>query len=376
MTRTKTKKPSLFVRAVTFPYRQAVRLYRWLGEKIYWKITTQTMLIYLSIYVPLTVISAFLMDFFIRQNPEAAHQLIFILIPIGATVLGVLGHVFTGGMMRPVRRMTNTVKSISAGSLSTRIDLKHAQDELKELGDVINRMLEDLESTFHAQDAFVGDVSHELKTPLAVLNGRAELLLRWGAGDPYVLQESAEAIRQQVDYMTKMIASMLILARAGMPTKREEFYINDLVEEVVAYAREQTKVHAVRLGEMQAFTVTSDRSMMEQLFRNLVENAVKYTPPGGSVTVSCVKREDGCPCVSITDTGVGISAEDLPHVFERFYRADKARTHGSSGGLGLGLPIAKKLTEALGGEIVLTSTLGQGTAATVLLPPAPDDGQG
>ncbi|MDR3318271.1 MAG: HAMP domain-containing histidine kinase [Clostridiales bacterium] len=308
-------------------------------------------------------------DMSARLNAVMSTQvLVFMAVPISLLLLGALGIAFSGEIMKPVRKITNTTKSITRETLSTRIDTSESQDEIRELAEVLNGMLANLEASFSAQDRFVSDASHELRTPLAVLAGYAQLLSRWGAADPSVLKESVDAINGEVDSMKSLIDRLLFLTRVshGQPM-RDDFFLNELVEEVV----KETELacagsHNVRMAEMEAFNLIADRNMLKQLIRILTENALKYTPSGGSVSFSCFRKEEQA-CVVIADTGIGIGHEDLPHVFERFYRADKVRTR-EGGGSGLGLSIAKKIIDAHGGEIVIESEPGEGTSAIILFP--------
>ena len=296
-----------------------------------------------------------------------AQVLAYLLVPITLLLLGATGMAFSGGIMRPVRKITETTKKITRETLSTRLDEKQSQEELRELAVVLNAMLENLEQTFTAQDRFVSDAAHELRTPLAVIKGYSQLLSRWGSEDRAILKESLEAIDGETDSMNSLIERLLFLTRSTLAApQKEDFFINELVEEVYRETALSDKgVHILSYGEMEAFNILANKAMLKQLIRILTENALKYTPAGGEVTFSCFKKDNNA-CVAIADGGIGIAEEDLPHIFERFYRADKARIR--EGGTGLGLSIAKKIIDAHGGEIVIESEAGKGTTAIILCP--------
>jgi signal transduction histidine kinase len=360
-----TKKKNKFVRGLLFVPKKVGGFFPWLVKKIRIKISTKTMLIYGGVYLVIGLTWAGL-TYALIDAPAAAVWA-FVGVPVTLGLLCALGFVFSGGLLKPVRKITEATKKNTRETLSTRLDIKQSQDELRELTNVLNSMLENLEQTVTAQDRFVSDAAHELRTPLTILKGYTQVLLRWGSENPEVLRESLQIINNETDSMNSLIERLLILtkSRAYAPQKND-FFINELVEDVQKeFSLADNGLHKLIFGRMEAFNILADKGMIKQLLRILTENALKYTPDGGTVTFSCYREGDKA-CVVISDDGIGINEEDLPFVFERFYRSDKARVR--EGGAGLGLSIAKKIIDAHGGEIIIESEHNKGTSATIYCP--------
>jgi len=269
-----------------------------------------------------------------------------------------------------LERVTNVALQITrADDLSRRIPFQGPpEDEIGQLIQAFNQTLSRLENLFNAQRRFVADVGHELRTPLTVIKGNVNLMRRLGCGD----EESLSSIDSEVDRLTRMIGDLLLLARVEsgkLPLDKKIVEMDTLVLEVL----QQTSVLAadrlqVQLGEIDQVLVCGDRDRLKQVLLNLVENAIKYTPEGGKVVVDLGKEESQAR-ISVTDTGPGIPSEDLPHIFERFYRAEKSRTRSKDGkGFGLGLSIAYWITRHHEGQIDVQSEIGQGTTFCVWLP--------
>lgn len=272
-------------------------------------------------------------------------------------------------MLRPIDNMTRTARSISAGDLNTRLDTVNSHDELKDLTVTFNEMLDRIQNSFEQQKSFVADASHELRTPIAVIQGYANLLDRWGKEDKAVLEESIAAIKSESDFMKELIDKLLFLASAdknGHALQRKPFALNEIVDEVIRETRLIDTEHNI-LGNVNDKTVvTGDSTLVKQALRILVDNSIKYTPAGGSVIIESRLRSNKA-LITIEDTGIGISAEELPHIFERFYKSDRARTR-DDGGAGLGLSIAKLIIENTQGNIQVESRPGQGTKFSIWLP--------
>jgi signal transduction histidine kinase len=238
-------------------------------------------------------------------------------------------------------------------------------DEIGDLAQAFNQTLERLERLFQAQQRLMADVSHELRTPLTAVRGNIDLMQHMGETDP----ASLATIQEEVDRMARLVGDLLLLARAdsgGLPLHMKPIELDNLLFEVYRRVRVLSKTVHVVVTDIDQVRVRGDADRLKQLFINLVHNAIKFTPDGGEVRLSLSKTEFWARIV-ITDTGIGIPDEDLPHIFERFYRVDKARSR-SQGGSGLGLSIAKWIVEAHGGEIYVTSEVGQGTTFAIALP--------
>ena len=219
---------------------------------------------------------------------------------------------------------------------------------------------------------FVSDASHELRTPIAVIQGYANLLNRWGKDDPATRQEAIDAIRQEADSMKELVEQLLFLARGdndSMHIEMETFDLTEVAAEVLKETGMIDQTHTFSARWEGAVPVCADVGLTKQALRILVDNSIKYTPAGGHITLSAALR-DGMARLSVQDEGQGIDAGSLPHVFDRFYRADKARTRDDSG-YGLGLAIAHAIAEEHGGNLAAASDDERGTTFTLTLPTLP-----
>ena len=277
-------------------------------------------------------------------------------------------------VLAPIRDITALAATLSASNLSNRINEAGTKDELRDLAVVINSMLDRIEQSYNSEKQFVSDASHELRTPIAVVQGYADMLRRWGKDDPEVLEEGLTAIANESENMKELVENLLFLARHDKKTLMMEmtpFDPCEVLEEVHREAELVTPQDQFLLDPLEHCVIEADRAMVKQVTRILLDNAVKYTPPGGTITLGCSVRTDGCQ-LSVSDNGIGIASEDLPHIFDRFYRADKARK-SENGGHGLGLSIARIIVMAHGGKIRVRSKVGEGTTFLVLLPLKPEE---
>lgn len=272
-------------------------------------------------------------------------------------------------VLAPIRDITELAATLSANNLSNRINIAGTKNELKDLASVINTMLDRIERSYNSQKQFVSDASHELRTPIAVIQGYVNMLKRWGKDDKTVLDESLSAIAQETDSMKDLVESLLFLARHDKKTlmmEVEEFDPCDVMAELHKEAAMVTPEDEFRFAPSEHCIIQADRGMVKQVMRILLDNAVKYTPKGGTITMGVTKTDDGC-MLTMQDNGPGIPGEELPKIFDRFYRSDKAR-EAESGGHGLGLSIARIIVIAHGGKIRVRSKVGEGTVFYVLLP--------
>lgn len=267
-----------------------------------------------------------------------------------------------------VSAIKGALDRIDASSLDLRLDIDDTQEELRGLAAAVNEMLDRIREAYSAQIRFVSDASHELRTPIAVIQGYANLLDRWGKNDEKTLQESIDAIRSEADAMKTLVEQLLFLARGENNTlepEPEPFDLSDLAEEVAQETRLIDTTHEFIVAA-QSSPVVADRKLIKQAARILIDNAVKYSNPGTEITLR-TDLLDGRAVFSVTDQGEGISEELLPRIFDRFVRADESRTR-SSGGSGLGLAIAKWIIERHDGHLEVLSRVGVGTRFTVVLP--------
>jgi signal transduction histidine kinase len=236
-----------------------------------------------------------------------------------------------------------------------------------------NDTMRRLEKLFATQRRFVADIGHELRTPLTVIRGNIDLMRRVGIED----QQSLHSIELEVDRLARLVEDLLILAQAEsgkLPMDNRRVELDTLLLEVFSQAHVLAADRVnLEIGKIDQVLVCGDRDRLKQVVLNLVANAIKYTTEGGKVTVS-LSKETGKAELSVKDNGLGIASEDLPHVFERFYRGDKSRTRGKDGaGFGLGLSIAYWIARNHGGEIEVKSKLNRGSTFTMRLPLADEN---
>lgn len=303
---------------------------------------------------------------------------------IAIVLSAALGFVLADRALSPIDRITQTALEITrTEDLSRRIKQVGPQDEVGRLATTFNEMLERIERLFRTQKRFIGDVSHELRTPLTVIRGNLDVIRRVNTAPQPVsspidsvdrrqdaLGESLAAIEQETDRMARLINDLLLLAQAdaGVQIQRELVEVDNLLLDVCRQSQSLADGVDFQFTAQDRGVVAGDPDRLRQLVLNLVDNAIKYTPEGGQVTLG-LAQEKGWVRIDIADTGVGIPPEELPHIFERFYRVDKARSR-QGGGTGLGLSIARWIADAHGGHIDVESEVGEGTTFTVWLPEA------
>jgi two-component system, OmpR family, sensor kinase len=274
-----------------------------------------------------------------------------------------------GQTLKPLEAITETAEQINrADDLSRRLPYHGPEnDEIGNLVGSFNQTLERLEALFTSQQRLLADVSHELRTPLTVIKGNVDLMRRMKRLD----EESLMSIDHEAGRLTRLVGGLLLLAQAesgklalSMKQVELDLLLTEVFQEMSILAGSRVRVH---LNEIDQVYVTGDRDRLKQVFINLVANAIQYTPQGGEVFLS-LERIGEQARIICRDTGPGIPAEDLPHIFERFYRAEKSRTRGRTTGFGLGLSIANWIVERHGGRIEVESKEGKGTTFAIWLP--------
>ena len=287
---------------------------------------------------------------------------------ITVCIAAVIGYLLARSALRPVDEMTRSALEISRTSnLQQRLEVA-GQDELGRLAATFNELLDRLEVLFKTQERFVADVSHELRTPLTAIQGNIDLLKKWAGQNEEIRQEALEIIQEETARMARLAADLLLLAQAdaGIRLELKPVELDTLLLEVYRHARMLADGRDIKLGHEDQAIVMGDADRLKQLLLNLVNNAVTYTPPGGEI-VLMLYREPEWTRVVVKDNGVGIPEEDLPHIFDRFYRVDRARSDRKAG-TGLGLSIARWVAEAHSGNLTVQSEEGYGTAFTLWLP--------
>jgi two-component system OmpR family sensor kinase len=272
-------------------------------------------------------------------------------------------------LLSPLETITDAADQINrADDLSRRVPYDGPpEDEIGQLVGAINQTLERIEVLFTSQQRFIADVSHELRTPLTVIKGNVDLMRRMKSLDG----ESLDSIDQEAGRLTRLVTDLLLLAKAEagqLPLTKSAVELDTLLLEVFTEMRVLAGNRVqVKLTEIDQLQVGGDRDRLKQVFLNLIANAIQYTPAGGEVFLSLGRSGEHAKLI-VRDTGPGIPAEDLPYIFERFYRAEKSRTRSGTVGFGLGLSIAHWIVEQHGGKIEVSSREGKGTTFAVWLP--------
>ena len=290
-------------------------------------------------------------------------------------------------LLLPLERMAETARELSRANfdlerlhhledaiatvspLSPESRLKTGDKELQGLEKAINDLVGRMHEAYREQSRFVSDASHELRTPIAVIQGYADMLMRWGKNDPKVLEEGIGAIQSESAHMKTLIEQLLFLARGDNGRNQpvmERVDLSGMMREVYEESCMIQGERQWKLSADEAIFVMGDAAMLKQTARILVDNAVKYTNPGDKITLS-VRLKEGVPCMEVQDNGIGIKDGDINHIFDRFFRSDPARSR-ATGGTGLGLSIAKWIVERQGGYFDVFSREGFGTRIGVLLP--------
>lgn len=301
-----------------------------------------------------------------------AHLLHLLLmgIPIVVLVAVAGGYVLVGRALAPVVQIARSAERITLHNLAEQLPLAATGDELEQLSQALNRMIDRLRETFDHNRRFLADASHELRTPLTALRGELENAVEEARLLPDLRDKIGSAL-EEVDRLAKIVQALFALSRLEAGEAQQEWKLFDLAPLVISTAEQmallaEDKGITVKCNAEHEVTVEGDRARIKQVVVNLLDNAIKYSTPGGAVEVN-VRARDGKAVIDVIDTGIGIPPAALPHVFERFFRVDKARSR-DMGGAGLGLAIVKSICTAHGGQVDVESNEGQGSRFTVELP--------
>jgi two-component system OmpR family sensor kinase len=287
---------------------------------------------------------------------------------LAALAVGFAARELIAAALRPLGRVVEATRRVAAGDWTTRVGRETSPNELGQLAHSFDQMVEQLEEVFEAQRQFVADASHELRTPLTAIGGMLEMLeMNADQGDPATRQRIQVAATREVERLARLVDNLLTLSRIESEGPAPEVVqLDDVVADLRPTLEALTAGHVIDVRLDRVPPVLGQRTRIEQVVINLVENAGKYTPPGGRISLE-VRAEADDVVLEIGDTGVGIRPEMLPHIFERFYRADSSRAR-SSGGFGLGLAIVQAVVETHRGRVDVVSAVGKGTTFTVRLP--------
>lgn len=311
-----------------------------------------------------------------EEMMEEAATVFAWLIPIAILLASGGGYFLARKSLAPVVAMSSHAGRIGAENLHERLAVQNEKDELGHLARSFNRLLDRLGESFDRQRRFMADASHELRTPVAILRGESEVALSQQARSPEEYRESLDVMHHEAERLTRIVEDLFTLTRADAgqyPLKPSDFYLDELVAECVHSARTlaQAKKISLTFDGAPESPIHADESLVRRMLMNLLDNAIKYTPDFGRVAVSCHRngKEYG---VNIADTGCGIPEELRPRIFERFFRADKARSHAQNDGTGagLGLAISRWIAEAHHGRLELTRSDSTGSTFSAYLPAA------
>jgi len=309
-----------------------------------------------------------------KQMMEEAGSAFAWLIPIAILLASGGGYFLARKSLAPVVAMSSQAGRIGAANLHERLAVQNEKDELGHLAGSFNNLLDRLAESFDRQRRFMADASHELRTPVAILRGESEVALSHQARPPEEYRESLRVLHHEAERLTRIVEDLFTLTRADAgqyPLKRSDFYLDELIAECVHSARTLAQAKKISLtfeGAAES-PIQADESLVRRMLLNLLDNAIKYTPEFGRVTVAC-HRNGKEYVVSISDTGGGVPAELRPRIFERFFRADKARSRSEAdgGGAGLGLAISRWIAEAHQGQLELARSDSTGSTFTAHLP--------
>ncbi len=350
------------------------------AKKIRVPITVKTVIIYSVLFITALVLTVVFMISSVKNHlaetgvvdGDYLTNLIItsvILILIDIAVVVSLGAIASTVMLSPVRKMIKNIDGINPDDLSARLEKVDSADEIGELTDRINEMLGDIEQSVSRQKKFISDASHELKTPIAVIQGYSNLLQRWGKDDPAVLTESVDSIAREAERMKKITEQLLFLAKLGRFVLSPEKV--ELKKELTAIAESYFVVgveREIKIVAEKEIVVSLDKAMFVESVRAVVDNAVKYSDKGSAITIRLFCEENDA-VIAVEDRGCGISKEDLPRVFDRFYRCDKARRRDNAeSSCGLGLTIAASVVQTMGGSISVESEEGVGSTFILRFP--------
>jgi len=296
------------------------------------------------------------------------------IIPIAILLASAGGYFLARKSLAPVVAMSTQAGRIGAENLSERLPVENARDELGHLAKSFNELLERVDQSFERQRRFMSDASHELRTPAAILRGESEVALAKAERPAEEYRESLSVLHSEAQRLTQIVEDLFTLTRADAgqyPLSPRDFYLDELVAECVHATRSLALAKKITLGAElpEEMPIRADEGLLRRMILNLLDNAIKYTPAGGQVTVSCVRAASEYALV-VKDTGPGIPAELQQRVFERFFRVDKARTRaeGDGVGAGLGLSIARWIAEAHCGRLILAHSDASGSSFTAFFP--------
>ena len=310
----------------------------------------------------------------VEQELESLRKILFYVVPVALLMAGVGGWFLARKSLAPVVAMSERARQMGAGNFEEKLPVANPRDELGQLATTFNELLGRLSAAFSQQRMFMADASHEMRTPLSIIHITAGVTLEQAQRDELEYRDSIKMIDEQTVRLTRIVEDMFTLARADSgryPLRKSRFYLDELVDETARVASVlgssgEVKVDVVNSPES---TFYGDEDLLRRMILNLLDNAIKHTRPAGSVRLSLMLQDQEYH-IEVCDTGTGIPPESQPSIFERFYRADKARSRSEAhgGGAGLGLSISRWVAEAHGGKLRLAHSDNTGTTFVATLP--------
>lgn len=340
------------------------KLKKFIDENVRFSIKAKITLSYSIIFIILSIFSTISMvSLFIIANKNLGYDIYFELLVIISLfkfleflVNTMFSYKISKHSLKPVDDMIKEVKEISINDLNKRLDVSGVNNEFKDLAKTFNEMVSEIQVSMEKQNRFISDASHELRTPISVIQGYANLLNRWGKEDEEVLTESIEAIKDESNNMKKLIESLLFLARGEKNNNviiKEDFNLKNLVDEIVKESIMIDDKHNIFTKNNEDVIINADKNLIKEAIRVFVDNSIKYTQEGGNIKINSFKSNKKV-FISIEDNGIGIPKDDLERIFDRFYRVDKSRNKEING-FGLGLSIAKYIIDTHNGNIKIYS---------------------
>jgi two-component system, OmpR family, sensor kinase len=311
----------------------------------------------------------------VEEELESLREILYFAAPAALLLAGLGGWFLARQGLAPVAAMARSARRIGAEGPDRRLPVADPRDELGQLATAFNELLARLDAAFDEQRRFMADASHELRTPLSVMSTAAGVTLKKGHRAEEEYREALQMMSEQTRRLSRIVQDMFTLARADAgryPLRKQPLYLNDLLGEVARAGQmlASGKNVSVELANLPEAVLQGDEDLLRQMVLNLVDNAVKFTPPGGVVRLG-LERHEREYLLSVSDTGPGVSAEAREHLFERFYRADKARSRAEDGGAGLGLSIARWIARAHDGDLELADSDASAGATFIARLPIP-----
>jgi len=305
----------------------------------------------------------------LKSSLNILRLILFLLLPLTVVLTGIMGAFFAQITLRPVNQMITTIHHITAENLNLRLDVPNTKDEIKKLADTFNDMLDRLDKSFSSQRRLIEDLSHEIKTPLAIIKGEIEVAMK-KERNPEEYKEILLSNLEEINRIAKIAENLLLISRFESKVEKiniQEINLNTLLNGIIDDIKILAEEKNISINNFisKEIVINGDFNQIKGLFLNLLDNAIKYTKSNGIISINLSKINNFAK-IEINDTGIGIPEDDLPYIFDRFYRAIKS--NNKEKGFGLGLSIAKSIVDIHHGKIEISSKINKGTSISIYLP--------